>query len=397
VSINTGSLRYTVANNFICGNFTAGDGAGIGHLGVSNMGVIKSNTIVFNQSLNNSFTQSGGGISVGGEPGNGGALTLGSGNVAIDSNLIQGNTAASGHGGGIRTTLVNGSEATATHPLWKITMTNNMVVNNVAAYSGGGIALQDTVNATIVNNTVSNNDSTATVGGLIVNNTSSAAQPAGIVAELNSMGLANAVSALKLLDPTTTSIDYSVYNTVYSEPQQLLNNIIWHNRAFHFGTLTSGATGLLPELAQAFVGDCGAGAQYWDLGVLGSTTLSMAPQSSILTSTTGYDASNLSGDPDFLNDYCNGARTLSTPGPILATPAIGEGGNFIDVRYGPLTLAWPAASAPWDYHIGANSAGLNNAVSNGSNVPDLDIDGDPRPKGNGPNGAVDRGADERVQ
>jgi hypothetical protein len=119
----------------------------------------------------------------------------------------------------------------------------------------------------------------------------------------------------------------------------------------------------------------------------------MAPQNSILTDTTGYDASNLSGDPDFISDYCNGSRMLSAAGPMLATPAIGEGGNFVDVRYGPLTIAWPAGSAPWDYHIGAGSAGLDNAVSNGNNAPDYDFDGDTRPNG----AALDRGADERVQ
>ena len=41
---------------------------------------------------------------------------------------------------------------------------NNMIVNNVAGYSGGGISLQDTARSTIVNNTVMNNDSTSTVG-----------------------------------------------------------------------------------------------------------------------------------------------------------------------------------------------------------------------------------------
>jgi hypothetical protein len=33
----------------------------------------------------------------------------------------------------------------------------------------------------------------------------------------------------------------------------------------------------------------------------------------------------------------------------LATPAAGEGGNFVDVRYGPITQLWPAGAVLWNY------------------------------------------------
>jgi hypothetical protein len=261
----------------------------------------------------------------------------------------------------------------------------------VAAYSAGGISLQDTINAFIVNNTVAHNDTTATLGALVMNNNSSAPQPAGIVAEQNSLALTDAVDALKLLDPTTTTIDYSVYSSAFSQPRLLLNNIIWHNRAFHLGIFTNGVTvGLLPELTfnTNTVGECGDGADYRDLGVLGSSTLSLNPLSSILTDTTGYDASNLTAtDAGFVSSYCNGSR-LNTPGPMLAILGTGEGGNFIDVRYGPLTPSW-LANAP-DYHITAGSAGVDNGATQGANVPSIDFDGDARPQGAAP----DVGADE---
>jgi hypothetical protein len=161
---------------------------------------------------------------------------------------------------------------------------------------------------------------------------------------------------------------------------------VWQNRAF-----TYDGTELQPVLSAA-VGVCDAGASYWDLGVLGeplaAPALQLNPTDSILTDTTGYDGSNLSGDPDFLSAYCNGARDLNVPGPMLATAAAGEGANFVDVRYGPLSQLWPAGSGPWDYHIGGASAGLNNGNSVGA--PTWDFDNDVRPQ----QGLWDRGADE---
>ncbi len=376
ISMNTGSTNYTVANNFVCGNFSAGDGAGIGHLGISNNGTIANNQVLFNQSYNQGITQHGGGLFIGGEPGAAPALTMGTGNVVVDANQIQGNLAGSGHGGGVRTQFVNGAEMAVRTP-WRVRFTNNMIVNNVAAWAGAGMSLNDTVNGQIINNTVANNDSTATVGGLIVDNESNA-QPAGIAVERHSLGLA---AALGVPDG-------------FTDPR-LVNNIVWHNRAFSYGTMASGALGLLPELAPAVVGECAAGATFWDLGVLGEpqagAALTMDPRRSVLTDASGYHASNLDetdGTPDFVAEYCNGARTLSEPwGPILATGAFGEGGNFIDVRYGPLTQQSPTAVAPWDFHIGAGSVGLDNA--NNTNVR-TDIDGEGRPQ----NGRLDRGADE---
>ena len=193
LSLCTGTDNYNVKSNFICGNFSGGDGGGIGHVGLSNAGVIANNEIVFNQNYNQSLSVSGGGIFVGGETPIGGGRTLGSGTVTIDANLIQGNHAGAGHGGGIRTQQVNGVDVQNApnnpNAWWQVTITNNMIVNNVAGYSGGGISLQDTARSTIVNNTVMNNDSTSTVGTTFTAGpNTSVKQPAGISSERHSTG-----------------------------------------------------------------------------------------------------------------------------------------------------------------------------------------------------------------
>lgn len=390
LSIATGTDGYNVSHNFVCGNFTTGDGGGIGHLGLSDGGVIANNRIVFNQTFNQATTVSGGGLFIAGEPAAVG-LTFGAGSVTVDANLIQGNHAGAGHGGGIRTQFVNGLDiSNANVNSWhNVTLTNNMIVNNVAGWSGAGVSLQDTVRSLIANNTIVHNDSTATVAATFTsgNPNLSANQPAGIASEPHSPALTAAI-------PNPPQ-----FNTVrdFSNPS-LSNNIVWQNRSFHYEVDTSvvpAAAGLVPSLSQTTVGECLPGATYWDLGVLGGG-FTLSPVSSVLTDTTGYDASNTSGDPDLLKPYCNGGRTLvSTPGAIAALPALDEGGNaWIDVRFGPLVTAWnandPSGSA-WDHHIGAGSSGLDNGTATGA--PDHDFDGDARPQG----AAVDRGADEVTQ
>jgi len=382
ISLNTGSDNYVVSKNFVCGNYTPGDGGGIGHLGLSDNGLIQYNKVLFNQSLNNSFNQHGGGIVVAGEPAAAPALTLGTGDVTIDGNLIQGNHAASGHGGGIRAQLVNGVDVQlagngpSARANWhKLAISNNMIVNNVAGWSGAGIGLQDAVNTAITLNTIAYNDSTATVGGVLNGAGVSTPQPAGISSERNSIGLDAVI-------PGGGNAPKNFSNA------QLTHNILWHNRAFYF----DGAI-LQPNLVPTAAGECAGGAVYRDLGVLDPIFV-FRPLQSILTDVTGYDISNVSADPLFLSEYCNGGRGLSNPGPMLATAAFAEGGNFVDVRYGPLTGSWPEGGAPWNYHIAALSpavdfaAGVGNAPSVGG---DHDFDGDARPvNGN----AYDIGADE---
>ncbi|MBW2147563.1 MAG: hypothetical protein JRI22_11135 [Deltaproteobacteria bacterium] len=339
LAICTGADFYEVAENFICGNFTTGDGGGIGHLGLSDQGHIADNTIIFNESFYQATGVHGGGIFIGGLPGLGGGLSPGSGSVSVVSNLIQGNLAGAGDGGGIRTQFVNGADVQA-HPntqaeWYSIHILNNMIVNNVAGLAGGGISLQDTVIVNIVNNTVANNDSTATASTAFSGGPSvSTKQPAGIVARAHSTALANAFGA------------DSVPFKIYSNPV-LVNTIIWHNRSFHWDVAENNGTGgLLP--------DVGAGQPpvYADLAVLGTATpFLLDPRFCILSETVNpaeYDPSNMYSDPMFVSEYFNGERgSVLLPEvttPVEAPPAFDEGGNFINIRFGPLSLTG-------DYHL----------------------------------------------
>ena len=95
-----------------------------------------------------------------------GALSSGAGSVTILNNLIQGNLAGAGDGGGIRVVGMNGAdvaESGNTPANWyALDIINNIIVNNVSAVAGGGISLADATRVRIINNTVANNDSSAT-------------------------------------------------------------------------------------------------------------------------------------------------------------------------------------------------------------------------------------------
>ena len=378
ISLYNGADNYSVVDNMICGNFTQGHGAGIGHSGWSDGGMIAGNRILFNQSFNQGLTKHGGGIFISGigglavqdprdmvttPPNYAGGLTNGAGTVTIDSNLISGNHAGSGHGGGIITAFVNGADVAENTGWYAINITNNMIVNNVAGNTGAGIALKDTANAHIINNTIAYNDSTATDGRLIIAGVSTA-QPGAGIASLDH-------SAVLAADSGQT----------YSDPE-LVNDIIWNNRSFYFDTVllecTAANTCTQPD----------------ELHVL-NVTGSLNPVSSLLTDATAYPGmGNTTGDPLFISAFPNvGRGTVLFQGEPTAftqlegTAAFDEGGNFIDVQYGPLTYTK-------DYHIDLLAlAGPSPAIDSGAAAgPVNDFDGNNRPTGAG----VDIGADETV-
>jgi large repetitive protein len=376
VSICAGSENYQITRNYICGNYSEGNGGGIGHIGLSNNGTIANNTILFNQVFNQGRPAAGGGIYVGGQvPIAVGALSPGAGaNLVIDSNLIQGNNAGAGDGGGIFTQFVNGldvSRSTNNPNSWYgLTVWNNMMVNNVAGLAGGGMSLQDTAKANVSNNTIANNDSTATARAAFAPGELNISQPqagAGLVSRAHTPALNAAMG------------NGNAQYKPFSKPS-LYNNILWHNRSFYWAIDNS----VSPAVNMLFP-DVGGGAPpvYSDLAVLGVVG-ALSPHNSIMTSTAGYAADNIATDPSFVSWYLNGSRNHVIAAPEIATnfgtaAAFDEGGNFIDVRYGPLQ---PIGN----YHIGATSPAINLGAN--VNSPTRDIDGQVRA------GRPDAGADE---
>ncbi|HWI69075.1 MAG TPA: IPT/TIG domain-containing protein, partial [Nitrospiraceae bacterium] len=346
----TGSDYYKFNFNWICGNMSSGDGGGIAHLGFSYNGDISNNSILFNQTTNPTVPTSGGGIVVMGPAPDGQTiengvpvecgtttdidcvpgLSDGSGpGLNINANLILGNAAEMGSGGGIRFQAVNGTEVTR-FPLnpenwYSVNVSNNIMVNNVAGWDGAGVGLLDSLVVNFVNNTIAANDSTASAGSLFsayfahlgsdqspppgtcMNGangacTASQPQPAGLSASPNSPQLTTLLPATvncpaghasgTLTNGDCRSVSYPL----------LSNDIFWQNRTFHIevgGTSTGGTdylqsiVTLHPTLNQSSTpattgslggvivtggtGACvlsGTGSEspsYWDLGVRGDT------------------------------------------------------------------------------------------------------------------------------
>ncbi|HEY9051874.1 MAG TPA: hypothetical protein VIQ03_10050 [Gammaproteobacteria bacterium] len=383
ISLNHGSDRYQVTSNYICGNFSQGHGGGIGHFGLSDNSLIEDNKILFNQSFNQGNPVTGGGVAIIGAPDpNQANLGDGAGSVQIISNLIQGNNAGAGDGAGISLLSVNGEEIRErTVARWhRIDLLNNMVVNNVAGLAGGGISMKDSALVHMVNNTIAHNDSTATAGLAFPPGSpnTSVSQPAGIVSYIHDPALEAAI-------PSGSSRNR--YRG-FSNPT-MINNIIWHNRSFHFEinpVEDPPVYGLVPDIG------AGQPAVFDDFGVMGIAG-AFDPRYSILTDTTGYHASNISADPDFIAGYFNGdagqtIQQMEFTTSISVAPAFDEGGNFIDVRFGP-------HQPVGDYHLtpAAGSPAVNSGDSGVLTVYgelSQDIDDQARPLGAG----VDRGADE---
>lgn len=395
ISLNNGNDFYRVTENFVCGNFSQGDGAGVGHFGLNDQGVIARNAIIFNQSFNQGIQVSGGGIFVGGAAGLNGPndLTAGSGSVDIVSNLIQANMAGAGDGGGIRTAFVNGDDVLQwpnnVRQWHHIGIFNNMVVNNVAGLAAGGVSFKDSANVAMHHNTIANNDSTATAGPAFQpgNPNQSDPQPAGVVSHQHSAGLNNVFGLI-------TRDRYGDFSNAF-----MLNNIVWHNRSFYFlidPTQDPVVYELVPNIA------ANEPPVYDDLAVVGTVVPEqLDPRYSILTDTTGYHASNSASDPGFMSEYANGDRGQTIVQPeikssIQVAAAFDEGGNFIDVRFGPLTPNDPASGLAFgNYHLGS----LSPAIDTGWLEPLLlypplivDFDGQPRPYP--VTNIVDKGADE---
>jgi hypothetical protein len=292
VMINTGSDYYQLTNNWICGNLNTGDGGGVSHVGFTKNGDIEHNTIIFNQSTNPTITTNGGGLLVMGAPDldptcgantdqdcapTPNTVTPGDGTgpgTVINANLILGNAAEAGSGGGLRLQHVNGTDIInlpsgmvfCTLPstcAWnQVSVTNNIIANNVAGWDGGGVSLLDALAVNLFNNTIISNDSTASAGVLFQSlfaplasapgtncsraaGTQSCAQPAGLVSDINSAilraNLPGTGGAFGFSCPYPTLTGFSTACRSFSNAV-LDNDIFWHNRSM-FISVTGPAAG----------------------------------------------------------------------------------------------------------------------------------------------------------
>ena len=387
IALYTGTDNYGITDCFVCGNFSAGGGGGILHEGLSDGGVIADNQVVFNHQFHqNTLELSGGGISIAGSPPAAGELTPGSGSVDVYANLIQGNYSGAGDGGGLRLYYVNGQDVQAspnTPAAWHwVNIYNNMIVNNVTG-KAGAVSFQDAPGARLINNQIAYNDSTATEGSVInppdlFGVTSSTPQPAGIVSRVHSAGLAAVITAA--VDGGATGPEYAAF----SNPV-VLNNIIWKNRSFRW-ELDPMSAALNGELILTTP-------PYYDLDVLGAPAGSMLdPTYCFMTDTTGYDGTNVDGNPGagapgdgddpFVSAYYN--DSVMSPGTFVidTAAALDEGGNYLDVAYQPTYVTG-------DYHI--TSGSLPEDSGNGTLPIGIVSDYDSEPR---QNGTIDIGADE---
>ena len=372
VTFCTGADYYKFQYNWVCGNFSGGDGGGLSHYGLSENGTISNNWFVLNQSFNQRLPTNGGAITIQGVPNPGTCegppidtgcppqLTDGSGNVTISNNIIMSNMVESGNGGGIRLQLVNGTDVQRNptnnllldliDPWWQITISGNVITNNVAAWAGGGISVRDAVNVMITNNTIASNDTTNTAGvefdtvganqgslpptgggtgtcGTTQCNitnpiTTSTFSPSGIVSEPNTPLLVAAFATTGVRCPFTLFGNTNCKG--FSNPY-MTGNIVWQNRSFHIDVNSNPTPGLqnvvslVPQLSQTATGVCETGADYWEVGVLGDNPTTQAagsntngyklnPLTGDMTTIAGYSTTNVTTNPGFTKQYCNGSR-----------------------------------------------------------------------------------------
>ncbi len=377
VSICSGTDGYSVDHNWICGNYSSADGAGIGHLGLSQGGSISANQVLFNQSFQQTAATHGGGIFVGGEPPLVGTVSLGTGDVTIDGNLVRGNFAEAGQGGGIRLQQVNGADVTAfpadPSQWYRVTISNNLIVNNVAGWAGGGVSVSDALRTSIVDDTIASNDSAGIAGVMLAGGVVPVATP-GVVGRgrPSPSGIVSEPTSAQLL-AQMASLALRTANAV-SQPT-LTRDIIWQNRSFYYAPATAPAVGGLicagndvgtagsgcTTLAnQATTGQCPSGAAYWDIGALGDGSpvpgaVALNPTFTIMTSTVGYLGSGNTSPAGFRlgGQYCNGSRVVPELPGVINPPSVknlqvaateDEGNNYVNMRYGPLYSSGSVAS-----------------------------------------------------
>jgi hypothetical protein len=332
IGIFAGSNNYSIDHNAICGNFSAEYGGGVTAYGLSPSGNISANRIWLNQSYDEA-----GGVMVAGElPANPARPSAGSGAVTIDANTVEANL-ASDDGGGIRF-LQAGN--------FTINVTNNIVVDNISTHEGGGIALDDSTDVRIVNNTVMGNLTTATA-------VTSDGKPAP--AGLSTGGNSDQLQATLPAGAAT-----------FSNPK-LFNNIFWNNRAGRWNGLYISGIGAPGAPA-------GDPLNVWDMGAADGSGL-LSPTNSVLQTTTGSNASatnTVGQDPQVRSQF-------------TATVTIEASRSYPAFRQAVIVIQPVPLNQMGDYHLvgvasPANNGGVGARTFGSTTVtaPRTDFDGQSR-------------------
>jgi predicted outer membrane repeat protein len=386
VALYKGADNYRIEDCLFCGNLSRTGGGAIAHQGKSPGGTIARNKIILNESFQGDQPATnaglggigggGGGIQVAGDPNPAGGLTEGTGSVSINRNLIQANMAGAMDGGGIGLSFVNGQDVAASldpDDWYRVTVYNNIIVNNVSGLAGGGIALQDTVRPHIVHNTIAYNDSTATAAAAFLTGPAnpSTPQPSGIVSRGHTPtllalgqamgGPAGAAVGSFSLNPTSQTVIVAGARVA-----RLHKNLLTRNRAWFWSAATAPALTPAP-----------GGGGFRNLGVVGGPV--GATLGGALADNVNFDSNP--GGGIFVSPLHN---TLTT------AAAADEGGNFVQVYFTPLTrgttnyhLSPALAASP--LNPGVVCTGCDAALTS-------DYDGQARPL----TGLGDHGADERI-
>ena len=158
IGIFAGTDDYVVRGNDICGNFSAEYGGGLSRLRLQPERLDRPQPdllqpVVRRRRRDHDRRPAADRSSI---------LSPGAGATSIHDNLIQQNL-ANDDGGGLRFLMASSTATRRTDlPSCPINVYNNMIVNNVSTHEGGGIALDDTPNVRIDNNTIMKNVTTAT-------------------------------------------------------------------------------------------------------------------------------------------------------------------------------------------------------------------------------------------
>jgi len=316
-------------------------------------------------------------------------VTFGSGDVSIDHNYISDNLSQDDGGAG----RVMGT--TGSHSLSRISITNNMITNNVSGHEGGALSFGDAPVVDVVNNTITQNVTTATA-----TTSDGLPAPAGIAVDTNSAGL-NGLLATRYASQIPAWMGRSTWPT-FSNPR-IWNDILWYNRAGSW----AGAAGVL---GIGLPGDPSA-INFWDLGSSDATALLTVSHSLVGSSPTTPTQQFLDGGGNTFGvpptnglcsnistdaNYC-GAGAYNLPhftSPYATILSVVQMRTYFRFRPAAI-ISVDLPSNLFDiatYQIGAGSPaqGLGiNPTGDGSVVPRTDIENHARPL---PPNPVDAGA-----